>query len=108
MQEVGGGVVALGRVAGPTVNVGADALSGLDRPALGHERDHLVISDPHYVVHAREAVAVEALEIAGVGDLATAGRVEGGLDQLDEHVPRGPAARSASCLASNAPARVTR
>ena len=92
VQQVGGGVVALGRVPGRAVDVRADALAGLERPVLGHEREHLVVAEPQHVLDPGAAVAVLALDVARVGDLAAAGGVERRLAQLDQHAS--PSSRS--------------
>ena len=80
VQQVRGGVVALGRVPRRAVDVRVDALAGLELPALGHQRQHLVIAEPQHVLDAREAVAVGAFDVSGIGDLAAAGGVERRLD----------------------------
>ena len=54
-------------------------------PALGDDREHLVVAEPQHVIDPGAAVAVQALDVARVGDLAAAGRVERGLDELDQH-----------------------
>ena len=85
MQKVRGGVVALGRVARAPVDVREHALAGLERAALGRDRDNLIVSEPQHVLHDRAAIAVGALDVAGIGHLSAAGGVERRLDQLDEH-----------------------
>ena len=85
VQQMRGGVVALGGVTGCPVDVCADALARPQLAALGHDRDDLVVAEAHHVVDAGEAVAVGALDEAGVRDLAAAGSVERRLDQLDQH-----------------------
>ena len=86
VQQVGGGVVALGRVAGGVVDAREHGLLGVERPPLEHHRERLVVAEAEDALHARAAVAVLALDRADVGDLAAAGRVEGGLGELDEVV----------------------
>ena len=76
VQQVGGGVVALGRVPRGTVDVGVYALARLQLAALGDQRDDLVVADAQHVGDAGAAVAVGAFDVAGVGDLAAAGGVE--------------------------------
>ena len=85
MQQVGRGVVALGRVPGRAVDVRVNALADVDRPALGDDREHLVVAEPQHVLDARAAVALQALDVARIGDLAAAGRIERRLDELDQH-----------------------
>ena len=76
VQQVGRGVVALGRVPGGAIDVRVDALADVDRPALGDDRQHLVVADPQDVLDPRAAVALQALDVTRIGDLATAGGVE--------------------------------
>ena len=61
-----------------------DALARLELAALGHQRQHLVVAEAQDIIDARAAVAVGALHVAGVGDLAAAGGVERRLDKLDQ------------------------
>jgi hypothetical protein len=53
---------------------------------LGLEHQRLVVAEPHDVEHLRAAAAVLALDDAGVGHLAAAGRVERRLDELEQQV----------------------
>ena len=76
VQQMGRGVVALGRVPGGAVDVRVDALAHLDRAPLRDDREHLVVAEPQHVVDPGAAVAVQALDVARVGDLAAAGGVE--------------------------------
>ena len=99
VQQVRRGVIALGRVARAPVHMRAYALPGLERAALGRDRDDLIVSEPQDVLHDRPAVAVGALHISGIGHLATAGGVERRLDQLHQH---------ASVVGSTAPTVVSR
>ena len=71
---------------------------GLQLAALGLEHERLVVAEAQDVDDARAAVAVLALDHAGVGDLAAAGRVERRLDELD--------AAPAVLAASSAPTAV--
>ena len=84
VQEVGGGVVALGRAARGAVDARDHALAlvqlALDR--LEHQR--LVVAEAQHVGHAGGAVARFAADLAAVVDLAAAGGVERRLDELDE------------------------
>ena len=58
VQQVGGGVVALGGMPGKPVDPGADPLAGLERAVLGHQRHHLIVAEPHDVLHPGAAVPV--------------------------------------------------
>ena len=51
---------------------------------LGHEREDLVVPEPQHVVDPRPAVPGGALDVTGIGDLATTGGVERRLDELGE------------------------
>ena len=55
---------------------------GVQRAALEHDRERLVVAEAHDVLDARAAVAVLAFDHADVGDLAAAGRVEGRVGEL--------------------------
>ena len=77
VQQVGGGVVALGRVAGGVVDAGEHRLVGIGLSLLDDHRQRLVVAEAEDALHARATVAVLALDRADVGDLATAGGVEG-------------------------------
>ena len=85
VQQMRGGVVALGGVARRAVDVGHHALTRLERAVLGHQLQHLVGAEPDHVLHAGAAAAAGALDHARVRHLAAAGRVERRLDQLDQH-----------------------
>ena len=87
VQQMGGGVVALGGVAGGAVYVGVHPLARLERSALGDERHDLIIAEAQHIFDARETVAVVALHVSGVGDLSATGGVERRLDQLHEQTP---------------------
>ncbi len=83
VQEVGGGVVALGQVArGVHARDHALALVQLAGQRLEHQR--LVVAEPDHVDDPGAAAAVLALDHAGVGDLAAAGGVERRLDELGQ------------------------
>ena len=81
VQQVGGGVVALGRVAGGAVDARVDALAGLER-ARARGPPRRTWSSPSRSTsstRARQSPSL-ALDVAGVGDLAAAGGVERRLD----------------------------
>lgn len=87
VQQMRGGVVALGRVARRRVHTREHALARAQLvPALGHERDDLVVAEPEHIMYPRAAVTVLTLDPARVGDLPAAGGVERRLDELHEHV----------------------
>ncbi len=85
VQQVRRGVVALGRAPGAAVDARPHALAvvQLARQRLEHQR--LVVAEPDHVDDLRRAAAVLALDHAAVVDLAAAGGVERGLDELREH-----------------------
>ena len=74
VQEVGRGVVGLGRVARPRVDARDHPLAGLELALLDHDGDRLVVAHPEDVGHAGAAVAVLAGDLADVGDLPAARR----------------------------------
>ena len=85
LQQVRGGVVALGRVAGDGGRrARARARPRCSSPCLDDHLEHPVLADPDDVLDARAAVAVGALDHADVGDLAAAGGVERRVGELDE------------------------
>ena len=94
VQEVRGGVVALGGAARGAVDERDHALAlvQLARDRLEHQ--HLVVADPQHVGDARGAVARLAADLAGVVDLAAAGGVERRLDELDQQPPVLPVHRA--------------
>ena len=71
--------------AGGAVDAREDALALVQLAQLGLEHERLVVAEAHDVDHARAAVAVLALDHAGVVHLAAAGRVERRLDELGQH-----------------------
>ena len=85
VQQVRGRVVALGRVPGGAIHVRSNPLAGLELASFEHDRDDLVVAETNHVVDPCAAVAVEALDVATVGDLAAPGGVERRLDELDQH-----------------------
>ena len=64
---------------------GHHAFALLQRPLLDLERHGLVVAEPVHLGHLGAAVAVLALDDAGVGDLPTARGVERRLDELGQH-----------------------
>ena len=88
VQEVRRRVVALGRAPRVAVDARVDALAVVQLALLGLEHERLVVAEPHDVDDLRAAAAVLALDHAGVVDLAAAGGVERGLDELREHACR--------------------
>ena len=76
-----------------------DALAGVQLAALGLEHERLVVAEPDDVDDARAAVAVLALDDAGVGHLAAARRVERGLDELRAGRGRLDASTAATAVA---------
>ncbi len=84
VQEVRGGVVALGRAPRGAIHARAHALAVVQRARQRLQDQRLVIAQPHDVDDLRAAAAVLALDHAAVMDLAAAGRVERRLDQLGD------------------------
>ena len=100
VQQVRRGVVAGGRAPVRGIDARDHALALVQLALRGLEHQRLVVAEPHDVDDARAAVAVLALDHAGVGDLAATGGVERRLDELEQHAavletrprrPRSPA-----------------
>jgi hypothetical protein len=85
VQQVRGRVVALGGVADRRRHTRDHPRALAQRPVLDLEHDGLVVAEAQHVGHPSAAVAVLALDHAGVGDLPAAGGVERRLGELDEH-----------------------
>ena len=86
VQQVRRRVVALGRAARVRGRRARRTRSpSCSSPARRLEHERLVVAEAHDVDDRARAVAVLALDHAGVGDLAAAGRVERRLDELGQH-----------------------
>ena len=84
VQQVRGGVVALGRMPRGVIDPREHGLIRVERPLLEHHRECLVVAEAKDALDARAAVALLALDRAHVGDLAPAGRVERRLGELQQ------------------------
>src|SRR3954451_4311616 len=86
MQKVGGGVVARRREAGAAVDARDDPLADVQLALDRLDEHRRVVARAHHVRHLDPAVAVLALDRAGVGDLPAARGVERRLGELDERL----------------------
>ena len=87
VQQVRGGVVGGRGAAGGGVDPREHPLALVQLARLGLEDERLVVAEAHDVDHGGAAVAALALDHAAVGDLAAAGGVERGLDELGQDEP---------------------
>ncbi len=84
LEQVGGGVVALGGMTGDAVHASQDRLARVKSPRSSTTSIAWSSPSRNTWLTRGPAVAVGASDRAGVGDLAAAGRIEGRLGQLDQ------------------------
>src|ERR1039458_1369603 len=84
LEEMGGGVIALGRVPCEGIHPRHHRLARAQRTLLEDHGERLVFAEAKNVLDTRTAVALLAFDRPHVADLAAAGRVERRLGELDE------------------------
>ena len=85
MQQMRGGVVALGGPPRGVIDAREDRLFGRSEPCSRTTSSAWSSPRRKTPSHVARQSPRSAFDRAGVGDLAAAGRVEGGLGELDEH-----------------------
>ena len=88
VQQVGGGVVALGGAPRRAIHAREHGLLGVQRAALQHDVEHLIVAEANHALNARAAVPVLAFDRAGVRYLPAASGIEGRLGELDQAAAR--------------------
>src|SRR5439155_746149 len=84
LQQVRGGVIALGGVPRSVVHLRQHRLARAQLTGLHGHGQRLVIAKTEHVAHVRSTVAALAFERSRVGDLPSARRIERRLGQLDQ------------------------